>query len=358
MADAGLAGTVPVAERLRFDEEGLGRFIDEYVGAYEGTLAVAQFAGGQSNPTYLVNAGGTRYVLRRKPPGRLLPSAHQIEREFEVLLALARSVVPVPAVYALCLDASVIGTPFYLMEYVPGRVFRDRTLPGLAPEERGAIIAEACRISADLHRIEYAGVGLQEFGRPGGYLRRQIERWARQYRESSREPNAAMERLAEFLNEHCPAESGGAIVHGDYHLGNLLIHPMEPRVAAVLDWELATLGDPLADFARLVMYWRIPVELGGMAGMDETAMGIPSEEECVTIYAGRSGRDELPNWEYYVIFNLFRLAAIREGISARAQGGNATDANAATVGATAPALAEIGWREAQRAMQMSARLGG
>lgn len=312
---------------------------------FAGAPTVSKFAGGQSNPTYLLSSGEQRYVLRRKPPGVLLPSAHAVDREYRVMRALAHSGVPVPRVHLLCEDASVIGTAFYLMEYVPGRTFMDPTLPGLDRAERAAIYDEMNRVIAALHTADYAGLGLADFGRPGAYLKRQIERWTKQYRSSETERIDAMERLVEWLPAHLPEADETSLVHGDFRIDNLIFHPAEPRVVAVLDWELSTLGHPLADFAYHCMSWRVtPDEFRGIKGHDLAALGIPGEAAYVAAYCRRTGRDEIADWDYYLAFNLFRMAAILQGILGRALAGNAASADALETGRLARPMAEAGWR--------------
>ena len=349
MSDVDLALTAPttrpVAAQHEFDRERLAAFLRDHVGAFSGAVAVEQFAGGQSNPTYLVTAGSGRYVLRRKPPGTLLPSAHAVDREYRIMRALAASDVPVPKVFALCDDPAVIGTAFFLMEYVPGRVFWDATLPGVAPAERAALYDELNRVIAALHGVDQAAVGLADYGRPGDYLRRQIARWTRQYRAAETEPMESMERLIEWLPEHVPASDETTIVHGDFRIDNVIFHPTEPRILAVLDWELSTLGHPLADFAYHVMAWRVTAdEFRGIKGADLAQLGIPDEASYVAAYCARTGRESIADWDYYLAFNMFRMAAILQGILARAIQGNATSPEALATGQRARPMAAAGWR--------------
>jgi aminoglycoside phosphotransferase (APT) family kinase protein len=316
-------------------------------------VTIEQFAGGQSNPTYRIDAGGRRYVLRRKPPGNLLPSAHAIEREYRVMRALADSDVPVPRVHALCEDASVIGTPFFLMEHLDGRVFYDPSLPGLAPAERRAIFDELNRVIAALHCVDVAAAGLSDYGRRGNYLARQIDRWTRQYRSSATGTIEAMDRLIEWLPHHVPADDETTVVHGDYRLDNAIFDPDEPRILGVLDWELSTLGHPIADFAYHVMTWRVtPGEFRGLKGHDLAALGIPDESTYVARYCDRTGRAAIPNWEYYLAFNMFRMAAILQGISARALQGNAASPEAIETGKRARPMAVAGWALVERMQTM------
>jgi aminoglycoside phosphotransferase (APT) family kinase protein len=348
MPAAANPGARLVAPAHPFDEAGLAAFLRERVAPFAGPLAVEQFQGGQSNPTYRVTAGDRRYVLRRKPPGKLLPSAHAVDREHRVMAALAGTGVPVARMIALCNDPAVIGTAFYLMEYVEGRVLWDPTLPGMTPAARTAHYDELVRVLATLHQVDYASVGLADFGRPGQYVERQIGRWSKQYEAAGAERIPAMDALIGWLPRHVPPGDETAIVHGDYRLDNVIFHPTEPRVLAVLDWELATLGHPLSDFAYHAMVWRLaPGEFRGLKGCDFAALGIPTEEQYVAAYCARTGRASIPHWEFYLIFNLFRIAAILHGVLARALQGNAASANALEQGGRARIVADIAWQMAQ-----------
>ena len=341
-------GTMPVQDKHRFDTAALERYMRASVEGFGGALTVEQFRGGQSNPTFLLSDGKTRYVLRRKPPGKLLPSAHAVDREFRVLKALHGTDVPVAKPYALCEDESVIGTAFYIMEFMQGRVLWDPSLPGLSTAERGAIFDEMNRVIAALHRVDYQAVGLGEYGRPGNYLERQIARWTKQYRASETERIEAMENLIEWLPKNIPAGDETTIVHGDYRLDNVIFHPTEPRILAVLDWELSTLGHPLADFAYHCMTWRLtPAEFRGMQGFDFAALGIPSEEDYVARYCERTGRSGIENWDFYMAFNMFRLAGILQGIMGRVVEGTASSQHAIESGKRARPMAEAGWRQVE-----------
>jgi aminoglycoside phosphotransferase (APT) family kinase protein len=335
--------------RNPFDLAPLADYLRSQLPGFDGTLSAEQFTGGQSNPTYLLEAGAHRYVLRRKPPGVLLPSAHAVDREYRVLQALAHSAVPVPRVHLLCEDAAVIGSAFYVMDYVEGRTFVDPALPGLTPSQRAELYDEMNRVIAALHSVDQVGAGLADFGRPGQYLKRQIERWTRQYRASETERIEAMERLIGWLPAHLPAADETTLVHGDFRIDNLIFHPREPRVLAVLDWELSTLGHPLADFAYHVMTWRVtPAEFRGLRGHDLRALGIPQEDAYVRAYCKRTGRDSLPDWDYYMAFNMFRMAAILQGILARALQGSAASAEAEETGRLARPMADAGLRQVAR----------
>ncbi|AEI82282.1 phosphotransferase enzyme family protein (plasmid) [Cupriavidus necator N-1] len=314
-----------------------------------GGLRVRPLSGGQSNPTFVIDTGSGSLVLRKQPPGKLLPSAHAIDREFRVMAALADSGVPVPRMLAFCEEPSVVGTPFFLMEYVKGRNFTDPTLPGLAKGERQEVYADINRVLATLHAVDYRAVGLDTFGRPGNYFARQIDRWTRQYRESTREPVAAMESLIEWLPANIPDGDETRLVHGDFRMDNLILHPTEPRVTAVLDWELSTLGHPLADLSYYCMCWRVPPELWrGVAGVDILSLGIPPEHAFVEDYCRARGISDIRHWDFYLAYNLFRMAAILQGVSARAAGGNAAGPGALEMGRKVRPLAELGLRCARR----------
>lgn len=341
--------TRPVAAHHRFKVEGLADYLFAQGRSFHGALQIEQFAGGQSNPTYLVTAGADRYVLRRKPTGTLLPSAHAVDREYKIMSALADSGVPVPTVFALCEDPSIIGTAFFLMEYVEGRVFWDAKLPGVERAERDRIYDELNRVIAALHAVSYRAVGLADYGRPGNYLIRQIDRWTRQYRAAATEPIEAMERLIEWLPAHVPPSDETTLVHGDYRIDNVILHPTEPRILAVLDWELSTLGHPLVDFAYHVMTWRVTAdEFRGIKGADLAQLGIPDEAAYVQAYCRRTGRTSIADWDYYLAFNMFRMASILQGILARAMQGNATSPEAIATGKRARPMAEAGWRQVEQ----------
>jgi aminoglycoside phosphotransferase (APT) family kinase protein len=348
---AAFQGTMPVAEAHRFDVTALARYLRDHVDGVDAGLAVEQFKGGQSNPTYLLSAGGARYVLRKKPPGKLLPSAHAVEREYRVMKALAGTEVPVPAVRCLCKDPAVIGAAFYVMDFVPGRILWDPSLPGMAPEGRAAVFDEMNRVIAALHLVDPAKVGLSDYGKPGNYFARQIDRWTKQYRASETETIEAMDRLIEWLPRNIPEGDETSIVHGDYRLDNMIWSETEPRVVAVLDWELSTLGHPLADFSYHVSAWRLsPGEFRGLAGFDLAALGIPTEEAYVAAYCRRTGRGPIPpeRFAFYLAYNMFRLAGILQGVMARALQGNAASAKALEAGRRARPLAEAAWRQVEQ----------
>ena len=310
---------------------------------------LAAFSGGQSNPTYRVTTEQGCYVLRMQPPGPLLPGAHAVDREYRVMGALQGTGVPVPRMLAYCGDAAILGTPFYLMEFLEGRVLMDQSLPGMDTQQRGAIYDEMNRVIGDLHALDYPSLGLGDFGKAGDYFARQIARWSRQTQSSTLPVPDAMRRLMDWLPQHLPAGDATALVHGDYRLDNLVFHATEPRVIAVLDWELSTLGHPLADFSYQCMAWHIPSTVWrGIADKDLDGLGIPQESDYVRRYAERTGRDAAEHWDFYMAYNLFRMAAILHGVAQRAAAGNANAADAFETGAKAAPLAELGWHRAQR----------
>jgi aminoglycoside phosphotransferase (APT) family kinase protein len=323
-----------------------------HVEGFHGPLAVEQFRGGQSNPTYLLDAGSGRYVLRRKPPGRLLKSAHAVDREFRIISALYAVDFPVARPYVLCEDDAVIGTMFYIMECVDGRIFWEPDLPGCDPAERAAIYDDVNATLARLHGYDYRHLGLEDYGKPGNYFARQISRWSGQYRASETVTIDAMDRLIDWLPEHIPADDSASIVHGDFRLDNMVLHPEEPRVIAVLDWELSTIGHPLADFTYHLMAWQMPdVGIGsaGLVGRDLGALGIPTGDEYVRAYCERTGRSGFGNAEFYAAFNFFRLAAILQGIAGRVREGTAASAQAGQAERAVGPLATLGWEYAGRA---------
>ena len=341
-------GATLIAPAHPIDGAALASWLRANVDAGIGDLVVEQYQGGQSNPTYRLTAGARRYVLRRKPPGKLLPSAHAVDREFRVMSALAGTGVPVAKMHALCEDDTVIGTAFYVMEYVEGRILWDPTLPGMTSAQRAAHYDELNHVIATLHRVVYTAIGLGDFGRTGSYISRQVARWSKQYQAAGADRIDAMDHLIEWLPAHIPDGDETSIVHGDYRLDNVIFHPTEPRILAVLDWELSTLGHPLSDFAYQVMAWRLsPQEFRGIKGADLVTLGIPSEADYVAAYCRRTGRQRIPDFEYYLIFNMFRIAAILHGVLSRALQGNAASADAVAMGSRARPVADVAWRMAQ-----------
>jgi aminoglycoside phosphotransferase (APT) family kinase protein len=337
----------------RFDEAALDRYLRDRVGGYRGPATVRQFQGGQSNPTFLIETPSATYVLRKKPPGKLLPSAHMVEREYKVQKALHGSAVPVAGMLALCEDAGVIGTPFYVMTHVPGRIIATADMPELSPAGRGPLYRSLIDTLAALHKVDWRAVGLADFGRPENYAGRQIERWSKQYAASRTDDIPQMEQLYAWLAARVPASADASIVHGDYRVGNTIVHPSEPRVVAVLDWELATIGDPLADLAYLCMAYHMPPGgpgvSGGLVAADLATCGIPSEGEVLDCYAAAMGRSDIPQWNLYLALAFFRIAAIVQGVYARGLAGNAADRTAIQQGERVRMMAQIGWDIASKA---------
>jgi aminoglycoside phosphotransferase (APT) family kinase protein len=349
-AQSAFAGTREVDERYRLDEAALDAWLTANVAGYAGPLTLRQFKGGQSNPTYELTTPGRTYVLRRKPPGTLLASAHAVDREFTVISALHAQGFPVARPYALCTDETVIGSIFYVMDKVEGRVFWDLKLPGLQPTERRAIYEAQTDTLAALHAFDPAAIGLSDYGKPGNYFARQVGRWTKQYRASEIAPIPAMDRLIAFLPDSLPPEGPTRIVHGDFRLDNLILDPSEAKVRAVLDWELSTLGDPMADFSYLLIGWAIPASLrNGLAGADLKELGIPSVEETVERYAEKTGTAPPQNLDWLFAYNLFRLAAICQGIAGRVRDGTAASAHAKTMAAQVEPLSDAAWGFARKA---------
>jgi aminoglycoside phosphotransferase (APT) family kinase protein len=341
-------GTKPVEERHRIDVGALERFLKIKIEKLE------QFKGGQSNPTYKIN---DKYVLRRKPPGKLLPSAHAVEREYRVIKALYETKFPVARPHVLCEDESVIGTGFYVMDFVDGRVLWDPALPGMTRAERAAIWDEKNRVIALLHTIDFEKIGLTDFGKPGNYIGRQVERWSKQYRASETQRIPAMDSLIDWLPKNIPPEAGTSVVHGDFRLDNTIFHPSEPRILAVLDWELSTLGDPLADFAYHCMGFHIPPDkFRGVAGLPIAELGIPSEAEYVKRYCERTGRPAIDPkvWDSYLAYNLFRIAAICQGIAKRVLDGTAASQHAQEAASKTVPLAQLGWQQVEKILRRAA----
>jgi len=331
----------------RFDEGGLARHLRGRLAGFEGDIEITQFQGGQSNPTYLIATSAGRYVLRKKPAGKLLPSAHAIDREFAVMCAL-NGLVPVPHMHLFCDDESVIGQSFYIMEHVEGRVMPDARLLDAPRAERRALCFELVTVLARLHRVGYRAVGLEGFGRPEGYLARQLARWSKQYAASRFEDNADMERLIPWLEANLPVSEESSIVHGDYRSYNVIFAPQESRIAAILDWELATIGHPLADLAYCCLPYYLPADdARGFQGESPDALGIPSEEELTGAYCREADRTDIPNWRYFLVFSLFRSAAIRAGVYKRALDGTAANPKALAAGASYRGAAASAWQLAQ-----------
>ena len=342
------AKTQPVAPRHRFDVGALDRYLARQLEGYRGELDVRQFDSGQSNPTFLLSAamaGGGRhaFVLRKKPPGKLLNSAHQVDREYRVITALAETGVPVPRTRLLCSDDGVIGQMFYVMDAVEGRIMVDSTMPGMRPEERAAVFDSMNDVLARLHSVDFEAVGLSDYGKHGQYVARQITRWIRQYQDSKTDEIASMDRLIPWLSANIPDEDPTSIVHGDYRLGNLIVHPTEPRVVAVLDWELSTLGHPLCDLAYNCIGYHIDTPPHGYAGVDFGTIGIPPEADYVAAYCARTGRGQVEHFTFYLAFSLFRLAAIAQGVYKRHLDGTAASPDAVKSRDAARQRADLAW---------------
>jgi aminoglycoside phosphotransferase (APT) family kinase protein len=346
------SGTKEVAERLRFEVGRLETYLRDNVDGYAGPIDVRQFKGGQSNPTYLIETPARRYVLRRKPPGKLLPSAHAVDREFRVISALSAQGFPVPEPVLYCADEAVIGTAFFVMAHVDGRVFWEAEMPASNPAERAAVYDAMNATLARLHNYEPATIGLADYGRGENYVGRQIERWSKQYRASETEKIKEMERLMDWLPAHVPPPQPTRLVHGDYRLDNMIVAPDNPKFLAVLDWELSTLGDPLADFSYHLMQWHMPPSeagTGSLVGFDLAALGIPTLDDYIDAYVKRTGLDPRPYLAVYSAYNFFRIAAILQGIVGRVRDGTATSAAAAAKAALVRPLATKAWEFARQA---------
>jgi aminoglycoside phosphotransferase (APT) family kinase protein len=344
------ADVKPVAASAHFDESALEQWMSEHLQGYAGPSTMSQFQGGQSNPTYLISTAERAYVMRRKPFGALLPSAHAIEREYRLISVLNSVGFPVPRPYASCEDTSVIGAAFYIMEAVQGTVYRVGSLPGVAPAKRRRTYDAAIAALAALHELNYEAIGLSDYGRPGNYFARQVQRWTRQYRASETERIEAVERLIEWLPSTVPEQSQTCIVHGDYRIDNVIFARGSARVAAVLDWELSTLGDPLADCSYLLMQWELPADgRNALGGLDLGALGIPTRDEALRLYCQLTGRERVPDLNWHFAFNMFRLVGILQGIRGRLREGNATGEHAAEMAARTPEYARAAWEYALRA---------
>ena len=346
----GMPELVPVLDRHRFDEAALARHLREHLPGFDGAAEVRQFQGGQSNPTFHIRTEAGEYVLRKKPPGKLLPRAHEVEREYRIIRALEGSDVPVPRARLLVEDAAVIGTAFFVMDHVPGRVFTDPNRLSVPPADRAAVFADMARVLAALHRVDWRAAGLEGFGRPEGYMARQVALWTRQWEAAKVEEMPEMDRLAAWLPGHLPKDEEATIAHGDYRLGNLIIHPTEPRIVAVLDWELATIGHPLADLGYACLAYHLPPSpqgTSGVAGRDLAGTGIPEEAEFVARYCAFAARAVPNSLGVFVVFSMFRLASIVAGVWRRALDGNAADPRAIDYRDRYREMAERGWELAR-----------
>ena len=349
MSSASVHGhTTAIRHGHEIDRDRLERYLAEALEGFRGPLEIRQFEGGQSNPTYFLRTPGGQYVLRKKPPGQLLPSAHAVDREYRVMTALAETDVPVPVTLLMCDDASVIGTPFFVMDCVSGRVFRQPHLPGVSPSDRARMYEQMAAVLATLHHVDAASIGLGDYGRPGNYYARQTTRWSQQYMSARTDEITAMERLMEWLPANIPPGNDAAIVHGDYRVENLIFHSTKPMIVAVVDWELSTLGHPLADLAYNCLTYHLPAEALGLAEEKESdRSGMPTEAEYVAMYCRFTGRDSIPQWNFYLAFSMFRLASILQGVYARGLQGNAASSYALQRGAAARQIAEQAWATAQ-----------
>jgi aminoglycoside phosphotransferase (APT) family kinase protein len=343
-----LSGAGAVRQNYEFDAEKLAGWMVQHVDGFAGPIVVEQFKGGQSNPTYKLNTPRRAYVLRRKPPGQLLKGAHAVDREARVIAALEKVGFPVPHVYALCIDATVIGSWFYVMEWIEGRIFWDAALPGVTDDNRGHYFDAMNQVIAKLHNVDYRAIGLVDYGRAGNYFERQIARWSDQYRSDapSAGRSACMDMLIDWLPAHIPPDTASSLIHGDFRIDNLIFHPTEARIIAVLDWELSTIGHPLADFAYHLMMYRLASRvISGLQGAPLSKLGIPSESDYVTAYCRRTNRGAIGDLDFYLAFNMFRMAAIFHGIKGRLIRGTATSERAKDYAGEFEWMAETGWQQ-------------
>lgn len=346
-------GTKQVVEALRFDDDKLCAYLEKSLDGFKGPIVTRQFKGGQSNPTYQIKAQSGAYVLRRKPPGKLLPSAHAVDREYRVIKALGEAGFPVPKTHLLCNDESIIGTMFYVMDFVDGRVIWEPHMPDMSVEDRGIVFANLNHTIATLHSYNPEELGLEDFGKPTNYVARQVSRWSRQYLASQTEDLITMNKLVEWLPDHLPAEGPARLIHGDFRLDNTILDATAPKIRAVLDWELSTLGDPLADFTYHLMQWQLPNSkegsgVGSLQGHDLDALGIPQLDRYVEMYCEQTGRTGIPDLDIYFAYNFFRLAAIFQGIAGRVRDGTATNKNAMSIAKLVRPMSELAWRFAER----------
>jgi aminoglycoside phosphotransferase (APT) family kinase protein len=345
---SGAAVLVPVLANHRFDEARFIAYLNEHLPGFKEPCVIRQFQGGFSNPTFHLQTPARSYVMRKKPPGNLLPSAHAVDREYKVMRALGKTDVPVPEMLLFCEDESIVGSIFYVMEHVEGRVYTDRLLPGCTPDERRAMYDDMNVVLAKLHRVDYKAVGLEDYGKPAAYVSRQVARWTKQYIASATEETPAMDRLIEWLPANMPKEDEATIAHGDYRIGNLLYHPTEPKVVAVLDWELSTIGHPLSDLAYCCSAYHLSGNDGrGFASTNLQALGIPAEVEFLESYRKRVGRADIPNWKFFIVFSLFRSAGILAGVYKRSLDGNSVDPRQAAARESYRDIAATAWRIAQ-----------
>ncbi len=344
------SGVTETPEHLKFDEAALADYMAANVAGFKGPLTVRKFKGGQSNPTYLLETPKKKYVLRRKPPGKLLPSAHAVDREYRVMTALGRQKFPAPKTYALCEDESVIGTAFFIMDFLDGRIFWNASLPEVESTARRAYFLELVDVMAQLHSIDIEKAGLSEYGKHGNYFERQIDRWSKQYKSAQTKEIGAMDRLIEWLPTAMPSDDAVSIVHGDFRFDNVVFDKKKPKVIGVLDWELSTLGHPLADFTYFLMVWHFPPTIrGGLLGLDLASLGIPTLDEAAARYCAKTGQESLADLDYCIAYNMFRLASIAQGVYARALQGNASSPEGVKLGDSVAPLAEMAWSYALKA---------
>ena len=339
------SGTKEIDQKLDFDHDSLNSYLKDTVGSSVQIRDIKQFKGGQSNPTYFINTNEIDYVVRRKPPGKLLPSAHAVDREYKVITALNKTDVPVPKTFAYCEDSSVIGTPFFLMEHVKGKIFWDLLLPESSAEERRKIYLSMNETIAKLHSVDFKTIGLGDYGKYENYMARQIHRWSKQYKDSETQHISEIENLIEWLPKNIPEDEETSIVHGDFRLDNMVFDKDSFEVKAILDWELSTLGSPIADFTYHMMAWRLPVGAKGLGilGANLKDLNIPSEEEYSELYYKKTGRDKIENWDFFMAYNIFRLAGIAQGIAGRVRDGTAASSEAKNYGDFVPILGKLGW---------------
>lgn len=338
------SGTQDVRPGLEFDVARLEEYMADSIPGFVGPVSVEQFKGGQSNPTYKINTATNSYTLRRKPPGKLLPTAHAIDREYRIMSALKNTKVPVPQTYTICEDQSIIGTSFYIMEFVDGRVLWEPMLPNMRPAERRKIYANMNSAIAKLHTVDFMELDLSDYGRIGNSILRQIRRWSRQYLESNQEPIEELGRLCQWLPENLPCRDQTSIVHGDFRIDNMIFQSSKSNLLAIVDWELSTLGDPVGDFVYHLMQWRLPANIfHGLRDVNLKELGIPSEEEYVRSYCEGVGREDIPHLDYYMAYCMFRLSAILHGILVRVKNGTASSSHATAMSELAKPLAELAW---------------
>jgi len=339
------SGTKEIDQKLDFDHNSLNDYLKNAIGSNIQIKEIKQFKGGQSNPTYFIETNEHDYVVRRKPPGKLLPSAHAVDREYKVITALNKTDVPVPKTFSYCEDDNIIGTPFFLMEHVKGNIFWELLLPEYKPEERRKIYLSMNETIAKLHSVDFKAIGLEDYGKYENYMARQIHRWSKQYKDSETQHIPEIENLIDWLPKNIPEDEETSIVHGDFRLDNMVFDENSLEVKAILDWELSTLGSPIADFTYHMMAWRLPVGAKGLGilGANLNELNIPSEEEYAELYYKKTGRSKIENWDFFMAYNIFRLAGIAQGIAGRVRDGTAASSQAKNYGDFVPILGKLGW---------------